>query len=407
MRIAPHARPASTPGSALGIALGFSLCLGLGLALGLAPAVRAQGIIDAAKLPKFAQKLEAQPGDDRLRCTVTPIKPSLDYTFRFPTGYNIAVPMMQYIGPGHNWVIIERVTPEVGNPVWLGSRVVLPDVPLTTVVTDTFGGFVVGAGKYKVDWALFDDMGRVCRQQWKFEAKLSHAERHVTPSIPANTVTDFAATGLPDPPALPPGAKPFHLTVLLHAAPFSPRRLHMRSYDRLLLVSTLSGMLRRLQPTTVRLIVFNFDKQRVLYRNEDFKLAAIGDVNEELNRLELETVDVETLQKPMGHIDLLNSMISAETGAAKPSDAVVFLGPMARYFDKLPPESFAAPPEGTRFYYFQYRPALQPPPFGRPMPQAATDTISSALTSLKGRLFPIYSPGQFADAIRELERTFR
>ena len=90
------------------------------------------------------RELGPQPGDQTLRCEVTPLKPSLDFNFRFQTGYSVGVPMMQYFGAGHWWVIVTRVTPQNGTPVWLAARVRLPDVPLTTVVTDTFGGLPGG-----------------------------------------------------------------------------------------------------------------------------------------------------------------------------------------------------------------------------------------------------------------------
>ena len=174
---------------------------------------------------------------------------------------------------------------------------------------------------------------------------------------------------------------------LLHAAPASPRRLHLRVYDRILLLSTLSALLERAQPTSVRLEVFNFDKQRVIYGSDDFTLKSMGEVAQALNRLELETVDVKTLQNRSGAMDLLASLIGKETASSKPSDAVVFLGPAARYIDKLPASTIEGAPGGMRFYYFQYRTFA-----GRPQPMIP-DIISSALSSLKGGSFRSIRPG--------------
>ncbi len=148
----------------------------------------------------------------------------------------------------------------------------------------------------------------------------------MTPLISAQTVADFGGTGLPPEPSPPADAPPFRLTILLHAAPASPRRLHLRAYDRILLLSSLSALLERAQPTSVRLEVFNFDKQRVIYGSDDFTLKSMGGVAQALNRLELETVDVKTLQNRSGAVDLLASLIGKETASPKPSDAVVFLG---------------------------------------------------------------------------------
>jgi hypothetical protein len=372
------------------------LIAGLLLARGLA----GQTLINPDKLPSSLRSFTAERGEQMLHCDIIPMQPVLDFGFRFQTGYTIQVPMQQYFGPGHAWVVMTRVTPENGGPAYLAARVRLPDVPLTTVVTDTFGGFMVGVGRYKVELALFDDESRVCRKQWKIEAKLKYGEHHVTPSVPPHVVADFAGGGLPA--AQPrPDAPPFRMTVLLHAAPLSPRRLHLRANDRILLISTLSALLERAAASSVRLAVFNFDKQRVLYSSDDFTLKSMGDVYQALNRLELDTVDVQTLQNPRGHMDLLQSLIGRETSSAAPADAVVFLGPAARYLDKLPLSAIEPAPGGTRFYYFQYR------PFDAGMRAMLPDSISSAVSSLKGRIIQIYTPGQFADAIRELGRGFK
>ena len=103
---------------------------------------------------------------------------------------------------------------------------------------------------------------------------------------------------------------------------------------------------------------------------------------------------MQTLQNPHGHIDLLASLLSRETEAPKPSDVVVFLGPAARYIDKLPPSAFEAPPEGMRFFYFQYRNV-----YGAERgPMLAGQHIERGVP-FKGPIIQIYSPGQFADAI--------
>lgn len=360
--------------------------------------MRAQSLIEPDRLPTNLRQLGAEASDQPLRCEITPLKPGLDYMFRFQTGYSIATPMAQYFGAGHGWAILTRVTPEGGKPVWLAARVRLPDVPLTTVVTETFGGFLVGPGKYQVDWAMWDDEGRVCRHHWKIDARLTFGERHVQLAIPPHTVADLSGAGLPPEPPGAPGAAPFHLTVLLHAAPLSPGRMHIRTTDRILLISTLSGLMERVQPTTLRLAVFNLDKQRVIYSNGDFHRGQISAVYQALNQLELETVNVQVLQNPRGAADLLTSLVAGETAAQPVADAVVFLGPSSRYLDKLPASALPSPLEGMRFFYLQYR------PFAGQLRAMLPDAISSATANMKGRIIQIFNPGQFADAIREIQR---
>ena len=163
------------------------------------PAMLAQSLVEPARIPAtLPAAFTANPVEQPLRCEVTPVQPALDFRFRFQAGYSVNVPMEQYLGPKHGWTILTRVTPPDGKPpAYLIARVHLPDVPPTKVRIDTFGGFLVGPGRYHVEWALYDDQDRVCRKDWNIEAKLKHGERNVKVYIPPATVGDFGGKGLP------------------------------------------------------------------------------------------------------------------------------------------------------------------------------------------------------------------
>jgi hypothetical protein len=362
------------------------------------PRIFAQSLIEPARIPaSLVAAFTANPVEQPLRCDVTPVQPALDFRFRFQAGYSLNVPMEQYLGPKHGWAIFTRVTPPDGKPaVYLVSRVRLPDVPPTKVRIDTFGGFLVGSGRYHVEWALFDDQDRVCRKDWNIEAKLSHSERNVKLDIPAATVADLSGNGLP-PQTRARDTPPFRLTILLHAAPISPHRTQLRINDRILLMSTLASLAGTVPALSVRLAVFNLDKQRILFNQEDFTLASLGRVAQALSDMELDAIDYHTLQNPTGHIDLLSDLINRELASPKPSDAVVFLGPASRYMDKMPPAAVDAAAAKLRFFYFQYRPLRMRGPM-------LPDSITHAVERVKGRLIHITSPGEFANAIVQLER---
>jgi hypothetical protein len=363
------------------------------------PRIFAQSLVEPARIPaSLAAAFTANPVEQPLRCEVTPVQPALDFRFRFQAGYSVNVPMEQYLGPKHGWAIFTRVTPPDSKPaVYLVSRVRLPDVPPTKVKIDTFGGFLVGPGRYHVEWALFDDQDRVCRKDWNIEAKLSHSEHNVKLDIPPATVADFGGNGLPPQTRARADALAFRLTILLHAAPISPHRTQLRVNDRILLMSTLASLAGTVPALSVRLAVFNLDKQRILFNQDDFTLASLGRVAQALNDMELDAIDYHTLQNPTGHIDLLSDLINRELASPKPSDAVVFLGPASRYIDKMPPAAVDATAAKLRFFYFQYRPLRMRGPM-------LPDSITHAVEQVKGRLIHITSPGEFANAIVQLER---
>ena len=130
-------------------------------------------------MPPGMRNFEWRPDDKPLACYVSPLKPALNFGFRFQAGYVVRVPMNQYRGTGHRWTVLMRVTPEEGKPVYLASRYRLPDVPKTNNEVEVGGGYLLGEGRYRVSWKLTDDAGRVCRKDWDVEAQLSHGESKV------------------------------------------------------------------------------------------------------------------------------------------------------------------------------------------------------------------------------------
>lgn len=145
----------------------------LPLAILLPAAAWAQSIVDPRDIPFVMSRFEPR-GDDRpLACSVTPFAPTLNFSFRIEAGYIVRVPMSQFFGPGHLWFILLRVTPEGGGgkPVFLASRTRLPDAPKTKVEVELGGGYLLGEGRYRVRWMMLDDMGRVCRKEWRIETK--------------------------------------------------------------------------------------------------------------------------------------------------------------------------------------------------------------------------------------------
>src|SRR5450755_3798244 len=367
------------------------------LALAACSAARAQSIVNNPnRLRSVIARLESpQPGEPVLRCEVSPIKPSLNYSFRYQAGYMVTVPMNQYMGSGHGWNTLTRITPEGGDrkPVYLFSQFKLPAVPKTNVEASVGGGYLLGEGAYNVRWMMLDDSGRACRKSWRVDVHLSRAERKVKVAMPPDTVWELGLRGSRILPRETDDAAPLRLTIFLHTAPLFPRRTRMRPNDMVTLMSTVSSLLERVPAQSVRLVLFNLDQQKELYRKEGFLLRDMAQVSQAMTGIELGLVDFQVLQNKRGHVDLLADLVNREIEAQPPSDVVLFLGPRTRYFDRVPQASLEKPPvHGLDVYYFQISPFLR---------QAAElpDTINSAISRLGGKTILIHTPGEFARAI--------
>jgi len=373
------------------------------IAVLLASACAAQSIVDSARFASVLENLEPRAGEKPLRCEVTPIKPSLNFGFRFQAGYVVRVPMSQFSGPGHGWAMLTRITPRGGGqqPVYLAGRVRLPSIPTTKVDVEVGGGYLLGEGRYDVKWAMFDDADRVCRGSWHVDAKLGRRERQVNLSMPPDTVADFTLRGRPDSRRGADDAAPIRLTVLLNAAPLFPLRTRLRASDRVVLLGLLSSLLERVPARSVRLVVFNLDQQKTLLRQDAFAPNALGRVAQALNGTELGLVDYHVLQNRRGHVDFLAGLINQELRAETPSDVVVFLGPETRFVDKLPPTALAEPAGAPpQFFDLQFKPYFRA---GASLP----DSISLATARAKGKTIVIRTPADFAKAIEQIERRGR
>jgi hypothetical protein len=372
----------------------------LAIALLLASAGAAQVIVDPARFGGIVKALERQADEKPLRCEVTPIKPSLNFGFRFQAGYVVHVPMNQYSGPGHGWAMVTRITPEGGGqqPVYLGSRVRLPPIPKTKVELEVGGGYLLGEGRYDVNWTLLDDTGRVCRGSWRVDARLGRRERQVKLAMPRDTVADFTLRGRSEGKRGADDAAPIRLTVLLDAAPLDPLRTRLRASDRVILLGLLSSLLERVPARSVRLVIFNLDQQRTLLRQDAFAPNALARVAQSLNGLELGRVDYHVLQNPHGHVDFLAGLINLELRAEAPSDVVVILGPETRYVDRLPPAALEEPHGAMpQFFNLQFKPYLRAGP-------SLPDSISLATAKAKGKTIVIRTPADFDRAIEQIER---
>jgi hypothetical protein len=358
-----------------------------------------QGVIDASRVPKEWRDFRAQGDERRFDCSVSPIKPRLNYSFRFQTGYVVQVPMRQYVGKAHWIATLFRVTPENSerSPVYFLMRLRLPEeIPRNNATIEFGGGYVVGEGKYRVEMLVTDDTARVCTHDWTITAKFGRKEDEVTPGMPAGAVDEISLRKWTRGSKGASGQQGHRVTILMNASAVMPRRVRLGGYDRVLLLSSLASAIERLPLRSVRLVVFSLDQQREIFRAEDFGPADFVRLSRALNELELGTVDYETLKNRRGHLDLVADLI-AESLREKSSDAVVFLGPKPWYFDKIERSSL---PQRTSddpaFFYVQFRPYIAA--------AAHSDTLMYAVKQMGGKTFDVYSPGDFAEAIRDITK---
>ncbi|MDR3701787.1 MAG: hypothetical protein P4L56_19215 [Candidatus Sulfopaludibacter sp.] len=427
------------------------------IAMLLVPALAgAQSLTDAPTVLRILERFSSEHTETPLQCQVKPIPPALTFGFRFQAGYTFRIPMAQFSGPGHSLTVVTRIAPgDSLPPVFLMDTLRLPPVPPTDLEGVAGGGFFLGEGHYQVSWVLADDRGRTCHSDWPIAAELARGDRASKLLMPPNTVAALSLHSSPAAGRHPDSVAPMRLTVLLDVAPLAIGRSSLASSDQVFLYGALSALLDRIPATSVRLVAFNLEQQKELFRRDGFTLASLYRLAGTLNELQLAKVEYQTLQSPTGYLDLLARLINQELRAKPPSDAVIFLGPRERFHQNLPPAALDKNPSGTpRFFFLPYlapgalpaqadsssgsgvddwrggrggrgipNPGVDassaPPPLlsGGSItdpnatrdivpsaPAGLRDTVSLAVRQLKGKVIAIRTPAEFAKAIEQIER---
>jgi hypothetical protein len=382
-----------------------------------------------------------------LQCQIVPLRPVLDFSFRFQAGYTVRVPLNQYQGPRHRWILVTRIEPEAGGkPVYFMDRVRLPIATGQELEGTAGGGYLLGVGRYRAFLALLDDQSRVCRSQWNIEANLGSGSHSVKMAIGPGTIQQISLRRVRSGDAESP-APIGRLTVLLHATPIAAGRAKVRAGEAVILLGALSSLLDLAPARSVRLVMFSLDQQKEIYREDNFTSGQLEAARQALFDLQLATVDYRQLQNHTGGMDLLKRLVDRELLAENRSDAVVFLGPHSRS-DTKPAFQTAPRNDGAPgfFYveYFSQRPIAPIPggpddltgvgtsigsqprtsqsahdPGGNgtwvvPDPAqigvingpsrfgASRDTIDYLVSQLKGKTFRVSTPVDFAKAIDQI-----
>lgn len=350
---------------------------------------------------------EKQARREQLTCYVDTKKPFVDFAFRFEAGYVVHCPLREFQGQASKLLAYLRVRPEGGLPMILGQGFKLPAIPPVlrsridlhhfNTEIEFSGVFAVGEGEYPVELVLADDHNRYCERRWKVRVAHSRSDEAIPVSMKPNTA---APVGIPHweekEAAL---GKPLRVTVLLDAAPIDPAALKLRAWDRAFLLDSLSSLLRQLPCESARVIAFNLDQQREIFREDRFDGLRFPKLSQALQQVELGTVSYRVLERQQGWSELLANLVNAEVSAKDPPDAVIFLGPATRITRRVPEDLLTCrTTQKPQFFYFEYFSTA-----GNDYP----DTVTHLTTAWNGRVFKIHSPGELAQGIQKMHEQLK
>jgi len=340
---------------------------------------------------------------DALKCSLDQWSPSLGFDFRFVTGYALGCRLSVFDGKQATLMNYVRVTPEGSAPALLASVYRIPEMTPEMLrlaggnlekMKNEFamsGAFCVGEGRYSVEVLVRDSQGRTFRKKWRLHVAARHSERDVQLAMKPLTVT--AIDQSPWQTVSSEKRGDLRLTILLDAAPINPYQSRLHAWDRAFLLQCIYSLLRQTPHQSVRLVAFNLELQREVFRANPFDSAAFLQLSQVLGEIETASISVQALKQRNSPL-LLAALADEELKAAEHSDAVIFLGPNSRMDVNVSAGIFTENrPLNPPFFYFEYFPWP-----GSDFP----DAIERLTKAADGKTYQIHSPAELDQAIEKM-----
>lgn len=331
-------------------------------------------------------------------CRIEKFRPHLDYGLRVWSGYGLAVPAPALLqgDPPREIITVARVTPvePKGEAAHFYQRLSVPEPPAGTdlrkVEMTLGGGWLLGRGRYRVELLALATSGGQCRSEWTVKAgedSATLAPGRIGP-IDRAYWRGFPEDGRG------------HAAIFLHASPVRPRRhvTRLSPWDRQVLLSTLSSVLRDGGFRSASLTVFDLTKREVVFEAARLRPEDVGRLARQLARIEFGTIPLRTLQDGPLPGDFLQHLVRQGVRGEPRPDALIFIGARWRGGPKLrtldPALKEAAPPA----YHLA---------FSLPHVTEDADAMTSLVRALGGRVFSIYQPKNLAPALRQIREAQR
>jgi hypothetical protein len=189
------------------------------------------------------------------------------------------------------------------------------------------------------------------------------------------------------------------VTILIDASPTNPGQPVLHEWDLSYLLRSLSSLLEQVRCSSVRVVAFNLEEQKEIFRADRFDRAALHDLSHALRNFDLWAIPYQSLERNRP-TDFLVELVNKELTLEERSDAVIFLGPNTRIFRK-PPSGILQPGGGRapQFFYFEYFHSIGGDFRGH---AEFPDSIHYLTNALHGTVFTIHSPGDFLKDISKM-----
>jgi len=345
--------------------------------------------------------LESAEDRTDLICKVTPQKPELGFDLKFHVAYHVTIPLRDLAGDGDMLRVLIRVTPvdQTERRLLLVDRFSVPPIDEDAPGEASLpGGFILGPGRYKVDWLMRDRSERVCSAHWEAEARLDDENRTLPLAMLPNTVAQRPPEPFTEQPPVERVAESelLHVKLLVNFSPTSPRDSTLKPWDLDAIVSILRGIAREPQIGRFSLAAFNMQEQRVIYREDHVERIDFPALGQAVDALKLGRVDYRRLQDPQSDTRFLQALLTEHLGPQDPQpDLIIIAGPKLMLEKRIPTDVLRqAGRANCPVFYLNYN--------LNPRSNPWRDTIGSAMRVYRGLEYTISLPRDLGAALTDV-----
>ena len=342
--------------------------------------------------------LEGQEPRQDLRCSVLQVKPVLSWDFNFLTGYRVGIPQGELVGTSNRLTVLFRVVPKdrPREAVYMTQSIDVPAIAAGKGEWGFSGNFIVGSGKYHVDWLMRDEQQRVCAAFWDVEPKVNSKDVQFREWISRSMVGPVEPLFAEAPPVIRERDRPLpQISIIVSFDPPHPSSVRLDDRD----IESLVAILRRTESDprleTGSIIVCSLEAQQILYQQKGESRLSIPALGEALKSLKLGQIDAKRLSSSNNPGQFATDLIREHMRTERPDALVVIArkatgespGVSRSTLESLQSSSIPA-------FYLSYD-AGRPPSFSR-------DLLSSIMKRLRGIEYRIGQPKDLFNAWSEV-----
>ena len=345
--------------------------------------------------------LSAEDHRTDVPCEVLPSKPNLGFDLQFTAGYLVTIPLKALAGEGNSLRILFRVEPLDGSKEqhYFWDRYSVPSIPGDAEGETTIPGrFKLGAGRYRVDWLMRDQGGKVCSAHWEIECSVPGIiEQQAGARQPFTVGPNEVELFLEEPPVQRDNKdKLLHLKLLVNFTPTDSGEVNLRPYDLQNIISIVRAISREPRIGSFSLIGFNMQEERVIFEQENARRIDFPALGDAVESIEGGMIDFAQLQDEESGSRFLTELFTTHLGPQDPQpDAVVIIGPKLMLEKKVSRKMLAENPQiQAPVFYLIYN----TDPYVHPW----RDAISGVIKIYRGLEYTVSLPKDFGRAMKDM-----